>query len=151
MTGTESILAAQAVASGAMCGLIWFVQVVHYPMFARVVGEQSRKYTLEHQQRTTLVVGPLMLVELAAALLIAVHPPMGIGRPVAVVGLAMVLAIWLSTALVQMPLHARLSRDGHDPAVIDALVRTNWARTALWSARALLSVWMLHAAGMAAA
>jgi hypothetical protein len=33
------VLAAQAVASGAMCGLIWFVQVVHYPLFARVAGE----------------------------------------------------------------------------------------------------------------
>jgi hypothetical protein len=115
-------------------------------MFARVVGEHARKYAVEHQQRTTLVVGPLMLVEMAAALMIAVNPPPGIDRVVAMVGLALVLGAWLSTALVQMPLHARLSRDGHDPAVIDALVRTNWARTALWTARALLSVWMLHAA-----
>lgn len=146
MRGVDSILAAQAIASGAMCGLIWFVQVVHYPMFARVVGEHARQYAVEHQQRTTLVVGPLMLVEMAAALMIAVNPPPGIDRVVAMVGLALVLGVWLSTALVQMPLHARLSRDGHDPAVIDALVRTNWARTALWTARALLSVWMLHAA-----
>jgi hypothetical protein len=148
--GVESILAAQAIASGAMCGLIWFVQVVHYPMFARVVGEHARKYAVEHQQRTTLVVGPLMLVEMAAALMIAVNPPPGIDRVVAMVGLALVLGAWLSTALVQMPLHGRLARDGHDPAVIDALVRTNWARTALWTARALLSVWMLHAAAGAA-
>lgn len=146
MTGEAPILAAQALASGAMCGLIWFVQVVHYPMFARVLGEHSRKYAREHQQRTTLVVGPLMLVELAAALMIAVNPPAGIGRGIAVFGLALVLLLWLSTALVQMPLHARLERDGHDPEVIATLVRTNWARTALWSARALLSVWMLHAA-----
>lgn len=149
MTGADPILAAQALASGAMCGLIWFVQIVHYPMFARILGEHSRKYAKEHQQRTTLIVGPLMLVELAAALMIAVSPPAGIGRGVAMFGLLLVLLLWLSTALVQMPLHARLERDGHDPEVIEALVRTNWARTALWSVRALLSVWMLHAAAWA--
>jgi hypothetical protein len=146
VNAAQSILAAQAIASGAMCGLVWFVQVVHYPMFARVVGEPARKYAVEHQQRTTLVVGPLMLVELAAALMIAVAPPDGIGRGPAMVGLAAVLLLWLSTALVQMPLHARLVRDGYDPAVIERLVWTNWARTGLWSVRALLSVWMLHAA-----
>lgn len=144
----DSILAAQAIASGAMCGLIWFVQVVHYPMFARVIGEHSRKFALEHQQRTTLVVGPLMLVEMAAAAIIAVNPPAGINRGLAILGLALVLGAWLSTALVQIPLHQRLANDGHDPEVIDRLVATNWARTALWSARALVAVWMLHAAAV---
>lgn len=149
MRPVESILAAQVLASGALCGLVWFLQAVHYPMLARVVGEHARKFAMEHQQRTMLVMGPLMLVEMAAALLIAVNPPPGVGRGVALVGLMMVLALWVSTALVQMPLHARLVRDGHDPGVVEALVRTNWARTALWSARALLSVWMFHAALMA--
>lgn len=148
MTRMDSILAAQAIASGAMCGLIWFVQVVHYPMFARVVGEHSRKFAREHQQRTTLVVGPLMLVEMGAALIIAVSPPAGVGRGVAMLGLGLVLAAWLSTALVQVPLHQRLERDGHDPEVIERLVATNWARTAFWSGRALIAVWMLQAAAV---
>jgi|TARA_R110000782_G_scaffold57258_8_gene119617 hypothetical protein len=142
----QSVLIAQALASGAMCGLIWFVQVVHYPMFARVPGEHSRLYAREHQQRTTLVVGPLMLLEIGAALTIAVNPPLGIGRGLSFFGLGLVLLVWLSTALVQMPIHARLERDGHDPDLIRRLVQTNWARTALWSARALISVWMLAVA-----
>lgn len=146
MNGTDSILAAQALASGAMCGLIWFVQVVHYPMFARVAGATARGYAREHQQRTTLVVGPLMLVEMAAAVFIAASPPPGIDRAVALLGLGLVVAVWASTALVQMPLHAKLEADGHDPEVIGRLVRTNWARTVLWSARALVSIWMLHTA-----
>jgi hypothetical protein len=74
MTSTEVILGAQAIASGAMCGLIWFVQVVHYPLFARVGGDGSKAYAAEHQRRTTLVVGPLMLVEIATAALIALKP-----------------------------------------------------------------------------
>jgi hypothetical protein len=59
----------------------------------------------------------------------------------------MVAALWLSTLLVQMPLHARLKHAGHTPATVAALVQSNWVRTILWSARAVLAVWMLHVAG----
>ncbi|MFM9057608.1 MAG: hypothetical protein ACKOSQ_00510 [Planctomycetaceae bacterium] len=36
------LVAAQALASAAMCGVIWFVQVVHYPLFARRIGRHDR-------------------------------------------------------------------------------------------------------------
>ena len=147
MTTTEIILASQALASSAMCGLIWFVQVVHYPLFARTDTTHSPDYADENQRRTGPVVMPPMLGEAATAALIAISPPPAIGRPAALAGLAMVAALWLSTLLVQMPLHGRLKHDGHTPAAVAALVRTNWLRTILWSARALLAIWMLHVAG----
>ena len=147
MTTTETILAAQALASAAMCGLIWFVQAVHYPLFAHTDTTHSPGYPDENQRRTAPVVIPPMLVEAATATLIALNPPPTIGRPIALAGLAMVAALWLSTLLVQMPLHGRLKHDGHAPATVRALVNTNWLRTILWSARALLAIWMLHVAG----
>lgn len=147
MTSTEIILAAQALASAAMCGLIWFVQVVHYPLFARTDTTHSPDYPDENQRRTAPVVIPPMFVEAATATAIALSPPAAIGRPVALAGLAMVAALWLSTLLVQMPLHARLKHDGHSPKTVAALVQSNWARTILWSVRALLAIWMLHVAG----
>ena len=130
-----------------MCGLIWFVQAVHYPPFARTDADRSSDYADENQRRTAPVVIPPMLVEAATATIIAVNPPPAIGRPAALAGVAMVAALWLSTLLVQMPLHARLKHDGHAPATVAALVQTNWARTILWSARALLAIWMLHVGG----
>lgn len=146
MTFIEFVLAAQAVASAAMGGLIWFVQVVHYPLFARVEGESSADFADENQGRTGPVVIPFMLVEGLTAAIIAWSPPPGVSQPVAIAGLAVVIVLWLSTACLQMPLHARLSRDGHSAATVAALVRSNWLRTALWSLRALLAVWMLVAA-----
>ncbi len=143
---TEVILLAQAVASGAMCGLIWFVQVVHYPLFAAVDGDRSRAYSLEHQRRTTPVVLPFMLVELATAAAVAIWPPAAVGRGVAAAGLGLVAVIWLSTFLVQVPLHGRLARDGHAPEAVATLVRGNWIRTVAWTARAVLAAWMLRVA-----
>ena len=146
MTIPELLLMAQAIASGAMCGVIWFVQVVHYPLFARADGPASADYAHENQHRTGSVVIPFMLVEGLTAAAIAWRPPPGVPRTVAIAGVALVAVLWLSTALVQMPLHARLGREGHAPAVVARLVRSNWLRTALWSARAALAVWMLRTA-----
>ncbi len=146
MTTMEIVLAAQALASGVMCGVIWFVQVVHYPLFARV-DTDATTYAAENQARTGRVVIPPMLVEGATAALVALAPPPGIGRPAALVGLGLVAVLWLSTALVQMPLHHRLGTAGHQPETVEALVRGNWCRTLLWTVRAILALWMLRVAG----
>ena len=75
MTSLEALLVAQAVASGMMAGIIWFVQVVHYPLFAAVTGPHDSDYARANQARTSLVVLPPMLVEAAAAGWLAAWPP----------------------------------------------------------------------------
>ena len=146
MSGTDFMLCAQALASAAMCGIIWFVQVIHYPSFA-LVGGDGRAFAQVNQRRTAPVVLAFMLVEAATAAAIAWWPPAGVPRLAAVSGLGLVVANVLSTALVQLPLHGRLARDGHDPATVAMLVRSNWLRTLLWTLRAVLAVWMLRVAG----
>ncbi len=142
----DLVLVVQLSASAFMAGVIWIVQLVHYPMFDAVSGPDSRDRFRSHQSWTPLVVVPPMLLEGATALALAVAPPAGIGRSAAVVGVVLVAALWLSTGLVQMPLHARLGHHGHDPGTVARLVATNWFRTVLWSARAVLAAWMLRAA-----
>jgi hypothetical protein len=142
-----AILVAQAVASGMMAGIIWFVQVVHYPLFTAAAPADDGGYARDNQARTARVVLPPMLVEAAAAAWLAVDPPAAVGRGPALVGLVIVGLLWASTLGVQMPLHGRLAREGHAPATVARLVHSNWPRTLLWTARALLAAWMLAAAG----
>lgn len=121
-----------------MTGLIWFVQVVHYPLLSRLGEAYFLPYHRMHCERTGYVVGPLMLVELgsAAALVYLLTP--GSARTAAWAGLLLLGVIWASTALVQIPQHNRLSVLGADPATLAALVRGNWLRTAAWTLRAVL-------------
>ena len=126
-----------------MFGLIWFVQVVHYPLFALVGPEQFQAYEAAHANRTTWVVAPLMLLELASAcaLLFPSLRPSFVSASEAWLGAALVGVIWASTALVQVPLHNRL-HTGYSIAVIAQLVATNWIRTAAWTVRAgLVLLW----------
>jgi hypothetical protein len=136
------LLLANAVSTLFMTGLIWFVQIVHYPLFAAVGNEGFPAYSRSHQALTTFVVGPPMLIEAVSALLLVAVRPAGVAPWMCWAGVGLVAAIWLSTASLQIPAHARLA-GGFDPAVADALVSSNWIRTAAWTLRAALVCLML--------
>lgn len=124
-------------ASWAMVGLIWFVQLVHYPLLARFSGAAPAVAAIEHQRRTAWVVGPFMAAEGATALWLLVHRPATMGALSAWLAAALLGVALASTVLVQVPLHQRLAVD-HDAPTARRLVRTNWVRTAAWSARGVV-------------
>ncbi len=136
-----------------MTGLIWFVQVVHYPLFATVQEHSTssgfRTYSTQHANRTGFVVFLPMFAELitsAIALLPWLRPAF-LSRSTALTSAAMVVLIWISTGLVQVPLHTRLSGTATTDTV-RRLVLSNWVRTGLWTARsALLLSSIFHAFG----
>lgn len=136
----ELILGVHAGATLSMVGLIWFVQVVHYPLYLRVGEDAFHGYHQEHMARTTAVVAPLMLTELGtAAWLVLGNGPVGW---LSWTGLGLVVVVWLSTAAIQIPQHRRLER-GFDAAVARSLVRGNWIRTVAWTLRGALAVALL--------
>ena len=135
------ILLAHLAATLFMVGVIWFVQVVHYPLFSRVGPEKFSLYSEAHSRLTTYVVGPPMLVEAATALLLVLRRPEGVPLAAALIGLALVVVVWLSTALLQVPRHTTLG-SGFDRRAWSGLVLSNWVRTVAWSARGGLVLWM---------
>ena len=118
------LLAVHAFATVAMSGLVWFVQLVHYPLFAKVGSSAFAGYHPAHSTRTGWVVVPLMLLEALTAVAIVLLRRTGVPLAQAWIGLVLLLAVWASTFLVQVPLHRRLEI-GYDPAVVRRLVGTN--------------------------
>ena len=125
------------VATVFMVGLIWFVQVVHYPLFDRISGDASIQYAAEHQRRTAWVVGLPMLVEGITTLWLFFDPING--RLLPLLGGLVLLKIHLSTIFLQVPLHKKLSQ-GYEREVVRKLVATNWIRTIGWTIRAAIAV-----------
>ena len=124
-------------ATWALVGLIWFVQVVHYPLFGHVGRAAFAAYEEQHTRRTGWVVGVLMPVEAITALWLVFRPPAEVGAAWFLLGLVLVGALWLTTLVVHVPIHRQLSR-GFDTYLGHRLVWTNWIRTFLWTARGLL-------------
>jgi hypothetical protein len=144
MTGLMA--AVHAGATVFMAGVIWFVQVVHYPLLDGVGPENSSAYQKRHTRSTTWVVAPAMLVELAAALWLAWRLPAGASLTAARAGLVLLAVIWVSTWGLQVPQH-RVLEHGFDARAHRRLVLTNWVRTAAWTARAVLALFILIQSG----
>ena len=140
---TALVLLANVASTLILVGLIWFVQVVHYPQFARVGAERFTQYQLEHARRTTWVVALPMLVEVVTTAALVWKPPAPNLEIVCWAGLSMVIVIWVSTALLQVPRHQALATK-FDSEAHRALVLSNWIRTAAWSMRGVLVLCLVN-------
>ena len=135
---------AQVVGSVGMFGVIWIVQLVHYPLMRYVSEQEFPRFETEHRVRISWVVGPLMLVEGLCALAFVFAPPAGLTWWLPWAGaIAEAVAIG-TTVAISAPLHERLNAH-FDPALLNRLVATNWIRTVAWTARAGLAIAILVA------
>ena len=117
-----------------MTGVIWLVQLVHYPLMRYVSAEQFVQFHAEHSNLITFVVGPVMLVQLGTSLFMQGKWQWACTM--------LSVAVFAATFLASVPLHNQLTQ-GFSAEVHQALVRTNWIRTGLWSAHSVLLIYIL--------
>lgn len=145
MIPVHPVVLLHAVATWAMVGVIWTIQLLVYPMMARVPAAAFPDYERSHQRRVVAVLAPFAVTEVVTA---AALPFADTGVPPALwlAGGVLLAALWVSTGAFYAPLHGRLA-DGFDPALHLRLVRSNWFRTWAWSVRGALAVAMVIATG----
>ena len=127
------LLLAHVAATLFMTGLIWFVQIVHYPLLSSVGADAFVAYENRHRNRTLWVVAPPMLTELITGGLLLAANPTGPYR----LGAGLLAIIWLSTLFLQARDHEKLSA-GFDAALHRRLVQSNWIRTVAWTLRVVI-------------
>jgi len=125
-----------------MVGLIWLIQLVHYPLFNYVGSKEFRIFHENHKILITPVVGIVMIVELVTSGIIIFQIPNGIPNWTTIVGIILLGVIWFSTLLFQIPFHNKLSTN-FDENVLMMLINTNWIRTICWSLRGIIVQIML--------
>ena len=122
-----------------MTGLIWLVQIVHYPSFRFIDELQFTSFQEFHMRRISYIVLPIMLLELGTAGILVFNNP----NRLFVLNLTIVVLIWASTFFLSMSAHQNLV-EGKSLEIINKLVITNWPRTVLWSIRSILLGWMVY-------
>jgi hypothetical protein len=123
-----------------MTGIIWVIQLVHYPSFCFIAAHDFEKFCKFHQKNITLIVLPLMLIELVFSLIILTNK---FHDKSYVLSMAFLLVIWIVTIFVSVPLHRLLLKEKSD-VLITRLIRTNWYRTIGWTLRTLLLVYIYN-------
>lgn len=134
-----------------LVGLIWIIQLVHYPLMTYVELARFEEFEKEHCQRIGRVVAPAMILEGFLSCIVCFHAAFYVSESmpllVSFAGLALLGVIWISTFAIQVPIHNRLSL-GYSAEHIERLVRTNWIRTIAWTLRSPIAIyltWMLGA------
>lgn len=120
--------------SFALLGLIWIVQLVHYPAFQFIDRDRFQEFEDFHTRRISFIVAPLMILELLLAVLLLVGSSYSIGYIFLSI---IVVLIWLSTIFLSVPCHKELAIDKND-VIIKRLIITNWFRTILWSIKGVV-------------
>jgi hypothetical protein len=130
------LLVAVLLASAFNTGLIWIVQLVHYPGFLRIPPEAYANYQQFHMKAISFIVAPSMVIELLLTLAGFAMSDLGTSYLywVAVVCLGVV---WAVTFFVSVPMHDSLA-SGYNAEGIQRLINTNWWRTVGWSLRTTL-------------
>lgn len=140
----DVVLLLNVVSTFTMVGVIWFVQVVHYPLLSVVPVESASTVAVDHQRRTGWVVMVPMTVEGFTTLGLLKWVPDGVAWWVPWLN-GVFLAVALGcTVFLSVPRHARMAAQP-DASVGRELVLTNWPRTVAWSARGIVLVLMLLA------
>ena len=130
------------IATVFMTGVIWIIQILHYPLLNMVGRENFVAYEAAHTNLITLVVMPAMLLELILTAVIFFAPPASIPSSLNWLNAVLLGIIWLSTAFLQVPQHSILA-GGFDEKAYRTLVNSNWIRTVAWSAKAVIATLMV--------
>lgn len=126
-----------------MTGLVWFVQIIHYPLYLKI-SSNFEAYELMHTKLTSRLTAPVMLIELTTTLLMWWFWPSY--YTLNIITSLLIIIIWISTFFVQIPLHNKLCNafnQGH----CKKLVTSNWIRTIAWTLKGMtLAVYFLELA-----
>lgn len=122
-----------------MTGLIWLVQLVHYPAFEDIGEWNFTSFHRDHSRKIAYIVVPVMSVELITSFILFLEDDiLGLNA----IGFYLVVLIWASTFMLSVPTHQVL-RKGKNESSIEYLVLTNWIRTIFWTLKASISFWLL--------
>lgn len=135
----EPIFLINLVTSIFLCGLIWVIQLLHYPSFHFVDETRFTTFHAFHNRRISIIVIPMMITELVTSGILWWNSTWW---DLNAIGFYLVTGIWIATFLLSVPIHGRLS-GGKQNSEINLLINTNWIRTVLWSLKVTLSVLVL--------
>jgi hypothetical protein len=123
-------------------GQIWLVQIVIYPLFAKVGEAEYVSYHRFYSRRIPL---PVILPGFASFILPLALAYFGPAVPAWMTIANFVLGVvgFLVTVGLEIPRHARLEQLGRNETTIAELIQYNWPRTAAITLQAAVTMAML--------
>ena len=135
------VLFVHLIFTSVMTGVIWVIQIVHYPSFHFVEKELYTAFQKFHMNRISIIVIPIMLSELITGLLLLLDKSSK--SSLLITSFVILILIWAITGVFFSKAHNKLII-GYQELVVNQLVVMNWVRTLLWTLRLLLLIFFIH-------
>lgn len=142
MLNFSSLLIIQLVLTFFLNGVIWFLQVVHYPLYYKI-KEGFHSYEKHYLKRAVFLMSPIMFLELITAILLVSTAKPSMAVKLASANLIFLVINWLSTFILQNTEHQKLSIR-FSITSLHRLISTNWIRTIFWSIRGVVLLIMAY-------
>lgn len=135
MLPNNFVLLGHLIFTSIMTGVIWVIQIVHYPSFHFIEKELYTAFQKFHMNKISIIVIPIMLAELITGMMLFLDK--SAKSPFLIVSFVILVLIWLITGVFFSKAHNELMT-GYQELVVNQLVVMNWIRTLLWTLRLLL-------------
>ena len=135
MLPNNFVLLGHLIFTSIMTGVIWVIQIVHYPSFHFIEKELYTVFQKFHMNKISIIVIPIMLAELITGMMLFLDKSSK--SPLLIVSFVILVLIWLITGVFFSKAHNELMT-GYQELVVNQLVVMNWIRTLLWTLRLLL-------------
>ena len=123
------------ISTSLIVGIIWVIQVVHYPSFHFIGNSKYISFQKFHMERISYIVIPVMLVESISGFLL-IYDELNL---ILLISMVLLLSIWMLTAFFFASVHQQLV-SGYKQETVRKLVKINWIRTLLWTLRLVLLI-----------
>ena len=124
-----------------MVGVIWVIQLVHYPSFHFIDKDIYDSFQKFHMNKISIIVIPVMILELTTGFLLLIWNSKNI---LIIVSFGILILIWGITGLFFSDAHGKLI-SGYNELIVNKLVSMNWIRTVLWTLKMILLLYLSHA------
>ena len=129
------ILYIHLIFTSIMVGVIWVIQLVHYPSFHFIKPDMYTVFQKFHMEKISIIVMPIMIAELITVLLLLYNKDSK--NTLIIISFILLIMIWGITAVFFSGVHNKLIT-GYQETIVNNLVVMNWIRTLLWTMRLLL-------------
>ena len=141
MLPNNFVLLGHLIFTSIMTGVIWVIQIVHYPSFHFIEKELYTAFQKFHMNKISIIVIPIMLAELITGMMLFLDKSSK--SPFLIVSFVILVLIWLITGVFFSKAHNELMT-GYQELVVNQLVVMNWIRTLLWTLRLLLLTYFVY-------
>ena len=125
-----------------LVGLIWMIQIVHYPSFSSIDPAKYDVFQQRHMEKMGKLIGLPWLIEGLSVLALFAFAPTTTIRALATLGGLLEVTVITVTIWSSIPAHTALA-SGFDTDAHQRLLLSNRIRTAAWTGRGLLAVAVL--------